>query len=216
MSGGVGLALSAASAFMQYRQSQAQAAQYEGMARGLEVQAQYTRFNAKQESLKHKKAAADSLEATLVRMAQINAAAGAGHMDPFSGNPFGLRIQALNVGGTNFATATTNEDLTRLFGEQQAKMQYWQAGRARAAGKSAQSSGIMSAMMTLGLGAYNYYQTSIPNTQNFFGQQTQPGPGGMSTYGMTSPNTFGGAPAGTYFGTGPNYGFNVGKGLIGI
>lgn len=162
MSAGLGLA--AASAFMQYRQGQAQQAMFEGQAQGLEVQAEYTRFNAKGESLKYKKQAADELEGTLVRMSQINAAAGAGHMDPFSGNPFGLRIRALGVGGTNFAMAGLNEKITVLTGESQAQMQLYQAARARAAGKTAKQMGMMGAMLTLAGGAFQYFQTSIPGS----------------------------------------------------
>ena len=172
---GIGLALSAASAFMQYRQGQAQAAMFEGQARGLEVQAEFTRFNAKGESLKYKKQAADELEGTLIRMAQINAAAGAGHMDPFSGNPFGLRIRALDVGGTNFAMAGLNEKITVLTGESQAQMQLYQAARARAAGKSAKQMGIMGAALSLGAGAFQYFQTSIPGSTSTL----TPNPGGV-------------------------------------
>ena len=97
-------------------------------------------------------------------MAQIKAAAGAGHMDPFSGNPFGLRIRALDVGGTNFAMAGLNETITRLTGESQAQMQLYQAARARAAGKSAKQMGMMGAMLSLGAGAFSYFQTAIPST----------------------------------------------------
>ena len=213
---GIGLALAAAGAFMQFRQGQAQAAMYEGAARNLEVQAQYTRFNAKGESLKYKKQAADQLEGTLIRLAQINAAAGAGHMDPFSGNPFGLKIKALNVGGTNFAMAGLNETITRLTGESQAKMQLWQAGQARAAAKTAKRSGIMSAMFTLASGAFNYYQTSIPGSTAPLAPITPPPPptsGGG--FGMNLPGSMGAAPPGAYFGTGPNYGYVVGPGMMG-
>ena len=177
MSGGVGLALAAASAFMQYRQGQAQAAMMEGQARGLEVQAEYTRFNAKGESLKYKKQAADQLEGTLVRMAQINAAAGAGHMDPFSGNPFGLRIRALDVGGTNFAMAGLNEKITVLTGESQAQMQLYQAARARAAGKTAKRMATMGALLTLAGGGFSYFQTATPSTLGSTPGMT-PNPGG--------------------------------------
>jgi hypothetical protein len=183
---GIGLALSAASAFMQFRQGQAQAAMYKGMAGGLEVQAQFTRFSAKQESLKHRKNAADSLDATLMRLAQINAAAGAGHMDPFSGNPYGLRIRALDVGGTNYAMARLNETITILTGEGQAQMQEYQAARARAAGKTAKQFGMMGAMLTLAGGAFNYFQTSPGMTST----SIQPNPGFPSGTGagyLTNP-----------------------------
>ena len=176
MTAAVGMALAAASAFMQYRQGQAQQAMFEGQARGLEVQAEYTRCNAKGESLKYKKQAADELEGTLVRMAQINAAAGAGHMDPFTGNPFGLRIRALDVGGTNFAMAGLNEKITILTGESQAQMQLYQAARARAAGKTAKRMATMSAMLTLASGAAGFAQTSTPGSTT--GMTLNPGGAG--------------------------------------
>jgi|TARA_R110002073_G_scaffold51163_6_gene134610 hypothetical protein len=161
---GLSLALSAASAYMQFRQGQAQAAMYEGQARAYEVQSQFTRFNAKQESLKHRKQAADEMETTLVRLAQINAAAGAGHMDPFSGNPFGLKIKFRKVGGTNYAFAKSNETITRLTGDAQANMQLYQAAQARQAGSAAKQRGVFGALFTLGIGAFNYAQTSIPGS----------------------------------------------------
>ena len=177
MTTAVSIAFSIASAIGKIKEGQAQEAMYKGVAQGYEVQAQYTRFNAKQESLKHKKQAADVLEATLMRMASINAAAGAGHMDPFSGNPFGLRIRALNVGGTNYAMSGLNETLTRLTGEQQAKIQEYHASRLRLDGKQAASKGMMGAMMTLAGGAFKAFQTSIPT----------------STVPTTGPGAFGGA-----------------------
>jgi hypothetical protein len=192
---------------MQYRQGQATAAMYKGMAQGLEVQAQFTRFNAKQESLKHRKKAADELDRTLMFLARINAAAGAGHMDPLTGNPFGLRIRALDVGGTNFAFAKSNEAITVLMGEHQAKMQEYQAARARLAGKTAKRMATISAVLTLAGGAYSYSQTAIPATA----PTTAPtAPAGMGTaptsFGMNVPSSMGGVPGGgAYFGTGYNY-----------
>lgn len=193
---GIGLALSVASAFGQIKQAQATADQYKSQARGLEVQAQYTRFNAKGESLKYKKQAADQLEATLIRMAQINAAAGAGHMDPFSGNPFGLRIRALDVGGSNFAMAGLNETITRQTGEGQAQMQLYQASRARAAARSAKQMGMMGAMMTIAKGAFQAFQTSVPGSTSTL----TPNPGGAgfgfqtNQYSMLANPSFNSAP----------------------
>ena len=199
---GLSLALSAASAFMQFRQGQAQAAMYEGQARAYEVQSQFTRFNAKQESLKHRKQAADEMETTLVRLAQINAAAGAGHMDPFSGNPFGLKIQFRKVGGTNYAFAKSNETITRLTGDAQANMQLYQAAQARQAGSAAKQRGVFGALFTLGIGAFNYAQTSIPGS-------TAP-----AAVGMNAPNSMGGFPN-PIFGTGLNHGTYVRPGVYG-
>jgi|TARA_R110002020_G_scaffold21842_2_gene74027 hypothetical protein len=160
---GIGLALSAASAFAQVKQGSAQAAMLKGQAQAMGVQAQYTRFNAKQASLKHKKTSIDELEKVLMTTATINAVAGAGHMSPFTGNPQGLRVRAFEVGGQNYATAAGNELITRLTGEAQANMQLYQADQLRQAARVAKRSGIMGAMMTLAGGAFQYYRTSIPN-----------------------------------------------------
>ena len=159
---GIGLALAATSAFMQFKQAQAMESYYIGQAQALDVKAEWTRFDAKSESLKHKKQANDELEAVLIRLSQINSIAGAGNMDPYAGNPFGLKIRALNVGGTNYATAIGNETITRLAGEAQAKMFEHQAQLTRQAGSMAKRSGVMGALMTLAGGAFKYYQTSIP------------------------------------------------------
>ena len=180
---GVGLALSAASAFMQMRQGQVQAANLMGQAQGMEVQAQYTRFNAKQESLKHKKKSVDELEKVLNAMASINAISGAGYMGIFTGNPFGLKIRALNVGGQNYATAAGNELITRLTGEAQANMQLYQAANLRKAAGSARTSGMMNAMLTLAGGAYMSYHTMIPSTG---GTQTQGFGNFFSNFGFSS------------------------------
>tara|TARA_R100000655_G_scaffold61098_3_gene99470 strand:- start:4165 stop:4743 length:579 start_codon:yes stop_codon:yes gene_type:complete len=176
MTAGVGLALSLASAYSQFQGGRAQAAMFEGQARNLEVQAEFTRFSAKQESLKHKAAAVAELEKTLVAMAKINAAAGAGNIDPFSGNPFGLKTRALDVGGTNYAMADNNRAITVLLGEQQAQMQLYQASRARAAGKAAKSAGVMGALMTLGMSAFNFARVQAPGGN--LGGQTMFDPSG--------------------------------------
>ena len=173
---GAALALGAARAWSQFQAGRAQQAMFEGQARGLEVQAEFTRFSAKQESLKHKAAAVAELEKTLVNMAKINAAAGAGNIDPFSGNPFGLRTRALDVGGTNYAMADNNRAITVLLGEQQAQMQLYQASRARAAGKAAKSAGVMGALMTLGMSAFNFARVQAPGGN--LGGQTMFDPSG--------------------------------------
>ena len=140
------------------------AGQYLSQAAALDTQAQFTRYKAKQDSLKHKKEANDHLTKILMTMASINAAAGAGNMDPFTGNAFGLKVRALNVGGTNFAMAKGNEDIVRLMGYEQAKLQNYQAGLARKAAGSAYKRGVMGAFMSLGMGAYNYMNTAVPTS----------------------------------------------------
>ena len=188
MAAGVGLALSVASAFSQFQGGRAQAAMFEGQARNLEVQAEFTRFSAKQESLKHKAAAVAELEKTLVNMAKINAAAGAGNVDPFSGNPFGLKVRALDVGGTNYAMADNNRAITVLLGEQQAQMQLYQASRARAAGKAAKSAGVMGALMTIGMGVFKFAAVQTPGGNLGGANMFDPSGAGWSSQPYTGSN----------------------------
>ncbi len=164
MAQGIGIALSIGSAISKLQEGKAQAAQMNAMAQNLEIQSKFTRFKAKQDSLKFRKQANDQLQKTLIQMAQINAAAGAGHMNPFSGNAFGLRVRALNVGGSNFAVAKENEDITRMMGFAQANLQLNQAGQARQAASAAFKKGMFGAIGALAGGAYSAYQTNIPSS----------------------------------------------------
>jgi hypothetical protein len=117
-------------------------------------------------------------------------------MDPFSGNPFGLRIRALDVGGSNFAMAGLNETITRQTGEGQAQMQLYQASRARAAARSAKQMGMMGAMMTIAKGAFQAFQTSVPGSTSTL----TPNPGGAgfgfqtNQYSMLANPSFNSAP----------------------
>lgn len=156
---GIGLALAAVSAVSKLKAGQAQAAQYQYMAAGLQSQAKFTRYKGKQESLKYFKQANDELTKVLMSMASINAAAGAGHMDPFTGNPFGLKVQALNVGGTNFAMAKGNEAITIGMANEQANLQLHQANQLQQASRSAMTQGVFGALMSLGKGFYDFYET---------------------------------------------------------
>ena len=184
------VALAAMKAYGQIRKGQAEQAMLEGQARGYEVQAEFTRFKGKQESLKHKAAAVAELEKTLVNMAKINAAAGAGNIDPFSGNPFGLRTRALDVGGTNYAMADNNRAITVLLGEQQAQMQLYQASRARAAGKAAKSAAVFQAMTTMVGAAASAYAGAAGAPGGNVGGQTMfdPSGGGWSSQPYSGSN----------------------------
>jgi len=155
---GIGLALAAVSAVAKLKAGQAQAAQYQYAGSALLSQAKYTRFKGKQDSLKYKKQAVDELEKILARMAHTSAAAGAGNMDPFTGNPFGLKIQALSVGGDNYATADGNRAITVGFGNAQADLQIMQATQMFDAATSAYQQGVFGALMTMGKGFFDFYE----------------------------------------------------------
>jgi hypothetical protein len=216
---GIGLALSAASAFMRFRAGQAQAANFKSQAQGLEVASEFTRFKGKQESLKHKKTSVDQLELILNNSAALNAIGAARNMGIFTGNVDGLKRRGLDVGGTNFAMSAGNELIARLTGEAQANMQLYQAANLRRAAGHARTSGIMGAMLTLGAGAYMSYSTMIPNMGSTV-PTTGPGAFGGSGAFATSAVPINQAVSGT-FGMPPTmaplyYGQRVGPGMLGL
>jgi hypothetical protein len=187
----VGLILTVAGAAMQIQQGRQQKAALEGQARAMEVQAEWTKFQGKSKAIKERSEAAKSMELTLVQMAAINAAGGAGNMNPLTGNPFGLKIQALDVGATNTFMARDNATIASGIANSQAGYQLYQAGRARAAGKQAMTSAITGAVFTLAAGAFSFARTAGPS-----------GPASPGGGGAIQPSA---APAG-YGGTMTPYG----------
>jgi len=184
----MGLALSAASALGQYRQGQAQAAGLKARGQGLLVQADFTRLQGRQEALKSKREAVNQLQAILEALARTTAVAGAGNIDPFSGNPEGVKIKALDVGGLNVVVSKENEAITRLVANFQASQYEFQAGQAFRAAAAAKGAGLTSALFTLGSGLFMFGQTG--GFGNLFG-------GAPTTAAATSGagNVFGGVPS---------------------
>jgi len=172
---GIGLAFSAASALGQIRQGQAQAAGLRARGQGLLVQADFERLRGRQEALKSKREAVNQLQAILEALARTTAVAGAGNINPFSGNPEGIKIKALNVGGLNVVVAKENEAITRLVANFQASQYEFAAGQAFAAASAAKSAGITSALFTLGSGLFSFGQA-----------------GGFGNLGATATTTTGG------------------------
>jgi hypothetical protein len=158
------IAMAVVAAVGAMQKGQAQAASFKAQAAAMEVQAKWTRFQGKQEELKQRKQAADELESTLMHQARINAVAGAGLMDPFSGNPMGLKIQALDVGGTNYAMAKTNAIIVRKQANAAADMQLNQAAQARQAASAAKIQGFLGGASAGGQAYMGYQQTSTPSS----------------------------------------------------
>ena len=185
----IGLAL--AQAFGEIKKGQMQESMWDARATGLEAQSKYTRFTAKQESLKHKKAAAATLQITLQRMASANALAGKGFVKSDSGNPTGVLRKSLNVGGTDFAMAKSNEDNTMFLGQAQAEQQLYQAARSRQAGKYAKRTSMASAVFTIAKAGYDFYKTqpapvTVPKPGGSGGSgspQLAPWPPRLGSYG---------------------------------
>jgi hypothetical protein len=155
---GIGLALTAASALGQIRQGQAQAAGLRARGQGLLVQADFERLRGRQEALKSKREAVNQLQGILEALARTTAVAGAGNIDPFSGNPEGIKIKALDVGGLNVVVARENAAITRLVANFQASQFEFAAGQAFAAASAAKSAGMTNALLTLGTGAFFFGQ----------------------------------------------------------
>jgi len=158
MSAGIGLAFSAASALGSIRQGQAQAAGLEARGQGLLVQADFETLKGRQDSLKSKREAVNQLQAIIEGLARTTAVAGAGHIDPFSGSPEGVKIKALDVGGLNVVTAKENEQITRLVANFQADQLAFASRQAFHAASAARTGGITSALFTLGAGLFSFGQ----------------------------------------------------------
>lgn len=142
--GPIGLALSAVSAIGQIQAGRAQ-------AKGLAAQATMERMRAKQEALKYRQQGVEALRRTVGTMASINAMAGTGGIDPFSGSAQSLSTYALSKGANEFYTARDNTVITLRGGELQAQQYQQQA-------KSAVRAGLFAAAGTLGSAGLAYGQ----------------------------------------------------------
>jgi len=144
------LAMSSVSALGQIRQGQAQANSLTARGMGLNVEAKFKRLEGRREALKDKKVVVDKLTEVVQNLASINAAAGAGNIDPFSGNPLGLKIKGRKIGGTDALVAKENAAITILLFNEQAKQLEFAAQQAFAAAGAARSAGVTNALMTFG------------------------------------------------------------------
>lgn len=138
-----GLAISAGSAFMQFRAGQAQAA-------ALRAQGAYARMQAKQESLKYKQNAINVLDNILATSASITARAAAGGIDPFSGTPQSLRDFALAKGAQELYTTREGEIISLAGGRMQQTTYGMQATAATQAGFAGAIGSLGSGLMMAG------------------------------------------------------------------
>ena len=186
------VAMSAVQAVGAIRAGNQQAAGLIGRAQGLESQAQFKRFEGKQESLKHKAAAVNKLQEILENMARTNAVAGAGNVDAFSGSAEQNKVRGLDVGGMDLLTIKDNEDMSIRIAAFQADQLNFAAQRARQAAGEARKSGMLNAVMALGQGAMNAAMLSG-------GAPTAAGmPGAAPAGGANLTGGFGGGSMGSY------------------
>lgn len=141
MSGMEAVAFQAASGMMKMQAARSQ-------ARGLAAQATQARVEARSEALKYKQQAVAVLDNILQTQATINARAGAGGIDPFSGSAMALTKLAQARGADEYYMSLEGGTIALAGGEAQAQ-QYLAQGRAgiRAA--------TMGAVLGVGMQAYN-------------------------------------------------------------
>lgn len=127
-------------------QQKAFAAQAEQAA----MQATQARVQARSEALKFRRQGVEVLDRIVRNNATINARAGAGGIDPFSGSAKSLQQFALAKGGLEFFTAEDNESITTLMGEHRAKQFMHQAGTLIMRGNQAMKAAQIGALVSLG------------------------------------------------------------------
>ena len=89
-------------------------------ARGLGAQATQTRMQARSEALKYKQQGVAVLDNMLRTMATQRAAAGAGSIDAFEGNPATMRMKAMKGGAIEYFNTREGQTIVTRQGELQA------------------------------------------------------------------------------------------------
>lgn len=143
-------------------------------AGGLRSQAMQTRMQAKGEELKYKQQGVAVLDNILQTQATINARAGAGSIDPYSGSAGSLAIQALAKGALEKYMTVEGQIISLRSGELQAQ-EYESAAR------SAMSQARMGAIMSLAQGAFSYAMLGGPGLGGKAGAGINPFANGTPT-----------------------------------
>jgi len=126
--GGALLAMGGVQAFASLQAARAQ-------AKGLAAQSTMARLQARQEALKYKQQGVAVLDNILRTKATITAKAGAGSIDPFSGNAAALTKNAMAQGAQELYTVRNNQLIAIRGGEMQAGQYMSQAKSTMAAGR---------------------------------------------------------------------------------
>jgi hypothetical protein len=169
-------------------------------AGGLRSQATQARMQAKGEELKYKQQGVAVLDNILQTQATINARAGAGSIDPYSGSAGSLAIQALAKGALEKYMTVEGQIISLRSGELQAQ-EYESAAR------SAMSQARMGAIMSLAQGAFSYGMLGGPGLGGGASAGVNPFAGGTPTgvglpggeFGMTNLNMSGYGQLGARF-----------------
>lgn len=149
----IGVATSLMSAYGKIQAGKAQQKAFAAQAEQAAMQATQARVQARSEALKFRRQGVEVLDRIVRNNATINARAGAGGIDPFSGSAKSLQQFALAKGGLEFFTAEDNEAITTLMGEHRAKQFMHQAEVLTMRGNQAMKSAKIGALMSLGQAA---------------------------------------------------------------
>ena len=149
----IGVATGLVGAAGALQSGKAQQKAFAAQAQQAAMQATQARVQARSEALKFRRQGVEVLDRIVRNNATINARAGAGGIDPFSGSAKSLQQYALAKGGLEFFTAEDNEAITTLMGEHRAKQFMHQAEVLTMRGNQAMKAARFGALMSLGKAA---------------------------------------------------------------
>ena len=138
----IAVGLAAFQAYGQYKAGRAQ-------AKGLARQAAMEQLQGRGEALKYREQAVATMDRVLRTQATINARAGAGSIDPFSGSALAMQDYAIAEGANEIYVSKDNEIVAREGGLIRSAQLMRQS-------KSAYQAGIFQAVGTLGSAAFSY------------------------------------------------------------
>lgn len=180
----IAIAAGVVGAYGQYQSGQIQQRMYNQKAR-------QALLRSDQEALNEKRKGVQVLEKIAATQAAINARAGAGAIDPYSGTPQGLRVFATAEGMQDFQITRDNASLIEQIG-------ILQSIDNKQAGAMAAYQGRIAALTTLGQTAFAAYQIGGAGGA---GGGTMPGgtASGYTSIGPAAGTTASTSTAGVYF-----------------
>lgn len=161
----IAIAAGVVGAYGQYKSGQIQQKMYNQKAR-------QALLRSDQEALNEKRKGVQVLEKIAATQAAINARAGAGAIDPYSGTPQGLRVFAAAEGMQDFQITRDNASLIEQVG-------ILQSIDNKQAGSMAAYQGRLAALTQIGQAAFAYSQIGKPTPP----QETTPISSMTPTYG---------------------------------
>lgn len=166
-SGWLSAATSVASGLMSIQQGQESAASMRFQGQMANLQAQERSLNYKREEVNANKQAASIMERMQRANSAVVARAAAMNIMPFSGSPLDLQKYNTTKGMDEFGTAKDNAGSFARAGKTALAMGELQLSEANSAADSAESSGLMKGLFSIGAGAFGFAKLgSAPTAAN--------------------------------------------------